>query len=328
MNAEVFAEWMRRQGHKVYRTASSYWYEAGPRVLQAFPYHWVITPDEEEIRELMMGQGMAAVRYSTPLKADAGKASYHVVLHRPYQLENLKTQTRNGIKRGLGHFKIERICFEQLAVDGWALQQDTLVRQNRLRSMTQKEWELLCRSAEDLPGFEAWAAVSNGELAGGVIICRINDMFNVPYAMSHSRFLCEHVNNAIFYAVSCNMLERDGVKGIFYTVQSLDAPANIDEFKFRMGFQPKPVRQRVDFHPLLRPLANETVHGWTRHLLQRDPSNPKLAKAEGMLRFHVEGNYDLPRQPWPDCLERRHYPRIGIQARARTSLQTGSLQTG
>lgn len=323
MNAEVFAEWMRRQGHQVYRTASSYWYEAGPRVLQAFPYHWVITPEEKEIRELMLGNGIAAVRYSTPLRADGGKASYHVVLHKPYQFDALKTQTRNGIKRGLGHFSIERICFEQLAVDGWELQRDTLTRQDRLRSMTQAEWELLCRSAEDLPGFEAWAGISNGELAGALIICRINDTFNVPYAMSHSRFLCDHVNNAIFYAVSCNMLEREGVKGIFYTVQSLDAPANIDEFKFRMGFKPTPVRQRVDFHPLLSPFANKAVHGLTQTLLQRDPSNPKLAKAEGMLRFHVEGNYELSKQPWPECLERRQYPRIGLQARRTTTLQTG-----
>jgi hypothetical protein len=328
MNAETFAEWMRRQGHRVYRTASSYWYEAGPRVLQAFPYHWLITPGEKEIRELMLEHGIAALRYSAPLRFHSGKASYHVVLRKPYQLEALKPQTRNGIKRGLSHFKVERISFERLATEGWILQQDTLARQDRLRSMTQAEWELLCHSAEGLPGFEAWAAISDGELASGLIICRIDDMFNVPYAMSHSRFLCDHVNNAIFYAASCNMLERDGVNGIFYTVQSLDAPANVDEFKFRMGLQPKPVRQHVEFHPLLRPIANETVHTLTHSLLQRDPSNPMLAKAEGMLRFHVEGAHALPEQPWPECVERRHYPRIGQQARAGTNLQTGSLQTG
>lgn len=328
MNAETFAEWMRRQGHQVYRTASSYWYEAGPRVLQAFPYHWLIAPDEKEIRELMTGHGIAAVRFSTSLKSPVGKASYHIVLHKPYQLEALKPQTRNGIKRGLSHFTIEQIPFERLATEGWALQLDTLKRQNRLRSMTQAEWEQICRSAEDLPGFEAWAGISNGELAGAVIICRIDDMFNVPYALCHSRFLCDHVNNAVFYSVSCNMLERDGVNGIFYTVQSLDAPANIDEFKIRMGFQPKPVRQRVDFHPLLNPFANNMVHSLTRNLLQRDPSNPMLAKTEGMLRFHVDGNRNLSEQPWPECCERRHYPRIGPQARSRASLQRGSLQTG
>lgn len=302
MNAETFAEWMRRQGHRVVRTASSYWYEAGPRVFQAFPYHWVIRPDEKEIRDLMWAHGIASLRYSTPLDSPEGMVSYHVVLHKPYDTDRLKSQARNGVKRGLEHFKVEQIPFERLATEGWALQQDTLARQDRLRSMSQAEWERLCRSAHDLLGFEAWAAIAGDELAGAVIVCRIDNVFNVPYAMSHSRFLPQHVNNAVFYAVSRELLSREDVDHIFFTVQSLDAPANVDEFKFRMGFEAKPVRQRVDFHPLLRPFASRTVHTWTRGLLQRDPSNPTLAKAEGMLRFHVEGRRRLSEQSWPDCL--------------------------
>ena len=302
MNAEIFAEWMRRQGHQVFRTASSYWYDAGPRVLQAFPYHWLITPDEKEIHALMLSHGIAALRYSTPLDFPKGMVSYHIILHKPYELDVLKPQARNGVKRGLDHFKVEQISFERLATEGWVLQQDTLARQDRLRSMTQKEWELLCRSADGLPGFETWAAISNGELAGAVIICRIDDVFSVPYAMSHSRFLPEHVNNAIFFAVSREMLDRSGISNIFFTVQSLDAPANVDEFKFRMGFKPKIVRQRVEFHPYLDALATPAVHTWTQKLLQRDPSNPRLAKAEGMLRFHVEGKRDITEQTWAECL--------------------------
>ena len=302
MNAETFAEWMRRQGHQVFHTASSYWYDAGPRVFQAFPYHWLITPDEKEIRSLMLNHGIAALRYSTPLDFPKGMVSYHIVLHKPYELEMLKPQARNGVKRGLDHFKVEQISFERLATEGWVLQQDTLARQDRLRSMTQKEWELLCRSADGLPGFETWAAISNGELAGAVIICRIDDVFSVPYAMSHSRFLPEHVNNAVFFAVSREMLTRDGISSLFFTVQSLDAPANVDEFKFRMGLKPKIVRQRVDFHPYLDPFATPTVHAWSQKLLQRDPSNPRIAKAEGMLRFHVEGKRDITEQTWAECL--------------------------
>ena len=306
MNAETFAEWMRRQGHQVIRTASSYWYDAGPRVLQAFPYHWLITPDEKEIHDLMVKHGIAALRYSTPLDFPKGMVSYHVVLNRPYTLEMLRSQARNGVKRGLEHFKVERISFERLATEGWVLQQDTLARQDRLRSMTQKEWEHLCRSAEGLPGFEAWAAISNNELAGAVIICRIDDVFNVPYAMSHSRFLPNHVNNVIFFSVSCEMLGREGISSVFFTVQSLDAPADVDEFKFRMGFEPKAVRQRVDFHPALNPFATPAVHTLTGKLLQRDPSNPLLAKAEGMLRFHVEGKRRIAEQAWPKCLTTQH----------------------
>lgn len=306
MNAETFAEWMRRQGHQVFRTASSYWYDAAPRVLQAFPYHWLIAPDEKEIRSLMLGHGIAAVRYSTPFDFPNGMVSYHVVLRHPYELEMLRSQARNGVKRGLEYFRIEQISFERLAVEGWSLQRDTLTRQDRLKSMTQKEWDILCRAADGLPGFEAWAAISKDELAGAVIICRIDDVFNVPYAMSRSSFLSNHVNNAIFFAVSREMLRREGISNIFFTVQSLDAPANVDEFKFRMGFEPKAVRQRVDFHPLLNPFATPTVHGWTRKLLQRYPSDPRLAKAEGMLRFHVEGKRRVIEQTWPDCLTTQH----------------------
>ncbi len=302
MNADTFAEWMRRQGHRVYRTASSYWYDAGPHVLQAFPYHWLITPDRKEVRDLLLGHGIVALRYSTPLESTAGMVSYHIVLQRPYGLEGLKTQTRNGIKRGLEQFQIEQISFGKLATAGWALQYDTLVRQDRLRSMSQKEWERLCRSAEELPGFEAWAATSGGELAGAVIICRIDDVFNVPYAMSRSCCLKDHVNNALFYSVTCNMLNREGVSRVFFTVQSLDAPANVDEFKFRMGFESRAVRQRVDFHPIIHPFVTPTVHDWTQRLLQHDVSNPFLAKAEGMLHFHMEGRRPLAEQTWPECL--------------------------
>ena len=303
MNAETFAEWMRLQGHRVYRTASSYWYDAGPRVLQAFPYHWVIAPKPGEIRDLMTRHGIVALRYSTPLGFPEGRISYHVVLHAPYELNSLKSQSRNGVKRGLENFKMEQISFERLATEGWILQQDTLVRQDRLRSMTQKEWERLCRSAHGLPGFETWAATKDGELAGAVIVCRIDDVFCVPYALSHSRFLADHVNNAVFFAVSREMLAREGVREVFFTVESLDAPPNVDEFKFRMGLEPRAVRQCVDFHPLLNPFATPTLHSWTRNLLRRDPSNPTLAKAEGMLRFHVEGKRAIAEQACPNCLK-------------------------
>ncbi len=302
MNAETFAEWMRRQGHHVYRTDSSYWYDAGPRVLQAFPYHWLISPDKEETHDLMMKHGIVGLRYSAPLTFPYGMASYHIVLHMPYELSALKSQARNGIKRGQEQFRIEQISFERLATEGWSLQYDTLARQDRLRSMKQSMWVDLCRSAHGLPGFEAWAAISGEQLAGAVIVCRIDDVFNVPYAMSRTCCLSNHVNSVLFYSVSCEMLKREGVNAVFFTVQSLDAPANVDEFKLRMGFEPKAVRQCVEFHPFLNQFATPGTLVHTQRLLHRDPANPFLAKAEGMLRFYVEGKRPITEQVWPECV--------------------------
>lgn len=301
MNAEIFAEWMRRQGHRVFQTESSYWYEAGPRVLQAFPYHRLIRPSQQEIRSLTK-QGILALRYSTPLDFPDGKASYQLVFRNPYTLDLLNRKVRSDIKRGMDHFGIEQIPFERLAKEGWILQKDTLERQNRSRSMTQEQWERLCLAGKDLPGFEAWAAISEGELAAALLVCSIEDRGTFLYSLSHRRYLSDRVNNALFYVVSCDLLERDGISEIFITHQSLDAPASVDDFKFRMGSIPVAVRQRVDFHPLLQPFATTGVHKLVNRLHQHDPGNPILAKAEGMLRFHVEGKKPLQRQSWPECL--------------------------
>ena len=83
MTAEVFAEWLRRQGHRVVRTASSYWYDVSPRVFQAFPYHWIIEPSEEELGRLLRENNAIALRYSAPVSAPQGKVSYHVVCEDP-----------------------------------------------------------------------------------------------------------------------------------------------------------------------------------------------------------------------------------------------------
>jgi hypothetical protein len=302
MNPDTFAEWLRRQGHRIYHTESTYWYDAGPRVLQAFPYHWVIQPNEQELRRLMVRKGILSLRYSTPLEAPEGMASYHVVLHNPYTLEMLRAQARNGVKKGSSVFDIERISFDRLAGEGWALQQDTLDRQDRLSSMSQAEWQRLCLSASDLPGFEAWAAISGSELAAAQITARVDDTFYVPYAASHRDYLREHVNNVLFFTVSTDFLARPGINGIFFCLHSLDAPPSVDEFKFRMSFIAKPVRQRVVFHPWLKLFTTRRVHGQLEKLTQRYPKNPTLAKAEGMLRFNLKGKLPLASQEWPEPL--------------------------
>ena len=102
-----------------------------------------------------------ALRYSVPFDASDGKVSYHVVLEgsTPYNLEMLRAQARNGVRRGLCVCQVERIPVERLAEEGWHLQQDTLDRQGRSRSMSQANWQQICLAAKDLPGFEAWVDV-------------------------------------------------------------------------------------------------------------------------------------------------------------------------
>lgn len=303
MNADVFAAWMSRQGHRIIRTQSSYWSEVGPRTYQAFPFNWVIQPSEEELRELMQKYGILTLRYSAPLTSREGMISYHTILNGPYTLEGLSSKARTAVRGGLKNFTVEPITFERLADEGWRLQRATLERQGRLKSMSQAEWERMCLSAKDLPGFEVWGALHQGELAATDVAVQMDDKFLLVYEQSDSKYLSRHVNNALVFSLCENLLQREGVKEIFLGLHSLDAPSSVDAFKFQLGVKPRPVRQRVVFHPLMAPLVNSTSHAVLRQLNRRFPDSNVLSKAEGMFRFYLEGKRPLLQQNWPTCLE-------------------------
>src|SRR5271157_6091525 len=141
MNPEIFAEWLRRQGYRVVQTVNSYWFNQGPRVYQAFPYHWIISPYEDELVELLKLEKAIGLRYSTPLQAAQGSVSYHAVYELPdYDIEILGKWARKNVRRGLSRCEIEPISFERLAKDGFALEIDTLARQRRNLEVRENAW--------------------------------------------------------------------------------------------------------------------------------------------------------------------------------------------
>ncbi|MCL4295417.1 MAG: hypothetical protein KJ077_06805 [Anaerolineae bacterium] len=303
MNVEIFAEWLRRQGHYIVRTASSLWYDAGPRVYEAFPFHWTIQPSEQELEEFLTKERAVGLRYSSPVDVPQGKASYHVIFDRgPYDLEVLSANTRSRVRRGLKRCKVERISMERLAQEGWRLQQDTLERQGRSRHMNQDQWQRMCLAARGLPGFEAWGAIVQGDLAATILTACVDDTCKVLSAQSHRQYFNSYVNNAVSYIMSHEVLSRPGIRMVFYSPESLDAPASVDEFKFQMGYTTKPVRQRIVFHPWLAPVFNNATHAVLKQLLRWYPNYPTLSKAEGLLRFYLEGNRPLNEQNWPERL--------------------------
>jgi hypothetical protein len=303
MTAEVFAEWLCRQGYRVVRTASSFWYDQGPRVYQAFPHHWLIRPSDGELLELLRRERAIALRYSAPFDAESGKISYHVVYEDvPYGFGTLSGNARSKVQRGLRRCEIERISMERLAEEGWHLQRDTLERQRRVGSVNRERWQCLSLAARDLPGFEAWGAIVEGKLAATILTACMEGTCYMLYPQSDRRYFTSYVNNALAYTVTREMLSRRGVQGIFYGLHSLDAPPSVDEFKFRMGYRAKPVRQRVLFHPWVRPFCNRVSHALAKRLLRLRPSSPGLAKGEGMLRFHLEGQRPAEEQRWPECV--------------------------
>jgi len=303
MNPEIFAEWFRRQGQLVVQTTSSYWVKQGPGAFQAFPYHWTIEPPQSELNDLLTKYRAITLRYSAPIRTQSGYVSYHTVLEdKAYDYPNLTGRTRTNVRRGLEFCQVRPISFECLANEGFSLQLDTLNRQGRKLDLEQSKWEKLCLASSDLPGFEAWGALVDGKLAASILTFLMVDCYYLLYPQCLRQYLPEKVNNVLSFILTRNLMNRPETKCIHYGLHSLDAPSSVDEFKFRMGYVAKPVRQRVDFHPWLRPIATTTTHKLLTHFLRKDTGNPLIAKAEGMLRFYLEGKLSIDEQNWPENL--------------------------
>ncbi len=309
MNPENFAEWLRRLGHRVVRTESSYWFDVEPHVFQAFPYHWCISPSDEELRSLIKAERLLALRYSAPLLAPVGCLSYHIVLDDPgYSLEKLDKRSRQNVRIGLKNCVVQSIPFEQFAEEGWVLESDTENRQNRHSHFTRRSWRQRCMAAADLPGFEVWGALSAGRLVASLFTFQMDDCCEMLSQQSLRSTLKQRVNNALTYIVSHEMMRRPGIRSIFYTLQSLDAPGSVDEFKMRMGYRAIPVRQRVVIHQWLEPLVNPVSYRILEQIRRLLPRDYRLAKGSGMLRLFIQGKRPLDEQPWPEILLDKRLP--------------------
>ena len=303
MNAETFAEWLRRQGHHVVKTRSTYWHDQGPRCYQAFPYHWIIQPAEEETQGFLRSHKALSLRYSTSVAAAAGRLSYHMTYEKPtYGFDDLGRWARKNVRRGLKNCSVEPITFERLAAEGWVLQEDTLGRQKRTSSLSPAAWNRLSMAAATLPGFEAWGALVSGQLAASVITLRVEDCCYMLYQQCRREYLPAHVNNALSFSVTREMIGRDEIRSVFYCLHSLDAPSTMDEFKLRMGYTAKAVCQRVVFHPWCSPFINGATHAALRRAVALRPSSQLLRKGEGMVRFYREGQQPIEQQNAPEAL--------------------------
>ena len=289
MTPEIYAEWLRRQGQRVVRTESSYWHSEAMGVYQAFPYHWLITPAREELRELTFRHRALAVRYSTPPKGSEGAEAYHAVYaSADYDFNNLSSWARKNVRRGLRLCKVNQISLDRYIEEGWELRLDTLARQQRRLEESRDDWRRRYGSIAGLEGFEIWAAQVNDRLAATLVTFQMDGWAYMVYQQCHRDFLREHANNALSFVVTQHLVRKPDVQGVFYGMQSVDAPASVDEFKFRMGYEARPVAQRVVFARCLSPLVNSFGYGLLKAAHSLAPEHRWLSKAEGMFRLALK----------------------------------------
>jgi hypothetical protein len=290
MQSEPFLEFLARQGHRIVETKSCYWFNASTRFYFYYPYNRLITPSEDELNRILWGEPSIGVRYFAPME-HYGKESYNIVCSdKNYDFASVDAHyARRQTRRGLENFKIQQIEVKDLEKLGICLNCDTLIRQKRdPRIWVGEMWHEYCSAMNGLDGFEVWGAFSENNLASFMVTYLMEDCFTILYQSSATKYLPLYPNNALVFYITKLKLGLPEVNAVSYGPESLDAPKTLDKFKFRMGFQKKPMKQAIVFNPLVRPLINGFSHRLIKYFSALMPKSDPFRKLEGTVRFYRE----------------------------------------
>lgn len=292
-SAESYARFLSALGHRVFRTPNAYWYDVQSRFYLATPHHREYEISEAELRGLFRATQCIGVRFAAPLTA-RGKVSYQIVCdERRYGLDTLSPNQRSKVRRGLRRCAVGPADMEILREQGFAAHTETLARQGRESAWDESRWQRFWNAAREAPGFEGWAAWVDERLAAFLVTVTFEDSVEFLLARSCREERGAYPNNALIYFVAEEMLVRRGLREITFGLESLEPVGPLDEFKFGLGFRPRPLRQRVVFHPVLRAVlrvrpARSLLEQW---LERKSKTDVFYRKAVGLLRFAVEGGW-------------------------------------
>jgi hypothetical protein len=293
LDSQGYADFLRSLGHRVISVGSFSWYDANRFFYLSAPPHRTYEPTAGQLRAALQTLPCLGVRYAAPLESE-GKLSYQIACaRRDYGLEQLSGNTRSKVRRGFKRCDVGPVPFATIAAAGKQAHEDTVARQGRDGVLSGEGWQRFFSAAGQAAGMEGWGAWHGGTLAAFLVTVTFDDAVEFLLARSCNDTLGAYPNNALIYWVTEEMLVRRAVREVTFGLESLEPVAPLDQFKFSMGFERRPLRQRIVFRPavaalLRRRAVRKLVHRWTE---QPGEQAVFWRKAAGILRFAEEGGF-------------------------------------
>jgi len=288
MNVPQFAEFLKLQDYRVIKTKSCYWYTNTSRFFyQSFPYHRGINLSRKEIIDFFIKSESFAGKYLTYGEVSEKDKSIWICDNKNYDLSCLHQNARNKVRRGAERCKIEMVDFKWLESKGMPLIRDTLCRQNRPTStITEGMWKKLCVAARRIPDFEAWGSFANGKLAAFIVLGIVEDYSYFLERYSLTEYLkYYHPNNVLTFLVTKEMFSSRKVKGVISGVEPFEELRGLNDYKSKMGFERKHLKQRVIVNPLAILFLNSFSLKIIENITSRYSSDYSR-KMSGFIRFY------------------------------------------
>lgn len=288
----VFYEFYKNAGFKVYATSSGEWCELQPRMLISIPYHCLIEPKQEELENLLQTSGAWGLRFPTGVDNFGFFSKLEICDHFGYDLQFLNKKFRNRVNKGLKNCVVKPVNMEELRDRGYKLNLLTLERQKRNDPRANLNyWKRICDGLEKCDGVNILGAYFQDRLAAYVVILETPSMAEMIIQNSDSSLLSYCPNNLLTFHVTRHYLtERKNPVPICYGLGSLEDTPELDRYKTGMGYEMKPIKQRLFFRTelrfFLRPSLLYPGELINKHIIKG--RSYKLDKGWAMLRRYLE----------------------------------------
>lgn len=292
MQHSIFYEFCRNSGFKVFTSESSDWYMIQPGMLMSIPYHHLINPSQEELDQLLKESGAWALRFPTSIENFGFLSKLEICDHFGYDINFLKHGPRNRVKGGFENCEIRQVSIDALKSDGFKLNLRTLKRQNRNDPKgNQKYWMRICDGLSQTNGAKIFGAYYKDHLAAYIVILELPTIAEMVIQNSDTEFLIYNPNNLLTYHVAWHYLtERANPVPICYGLGSLEDTPSLDHYKTGMGFEMRPIKQRLYFRKglrfFLRPSLLHLLEFINRYITRK--KNYKIDKSCALLKRYLE----------------------------------------
>jgi len=288
-------EFFERLGQRTIRSESSWWYEVQHRVLLSFPYYKLIKPSEAEINTLMHEHKLRAIRYPTTLESFGFVSTLELNSNHKYDLDCLHPTARRQTRQGLKNCIVQEIDFDYLEKTGLSLNRDTAKRRGRESQYADADyWRKYCQAAKNTQGAIALGALVGDELGSYVIAIVFDGWVNCLQTNSSSALLSKRPSNALLFEVTRHYLRDLEGYQICYGIGSLEEVSELDRFKVRMGWELKPIKQRLIFSNKMRYAFLPVREPCLKVLNRIFPKSYTVRKVSAMIRLYRRQTYDVP----------------------------------
>ena len=278
MSAKSYAEFLKLQGESVVELAGVPWMKYQQAIVPATAMPVYVEPSQEEIIQTIQQTKALFLRYTTISQQE--KTNWWYMICRHYDFQDVSSNTRSKIRRGLKRLTIEKISPIWLAEHGYNCHVQSYQRYQHASPLNRDQFRAFVLSLQDQPLFDLWSCQKEGDLLGYLICLQEEDgvflhtidltpeglRLYAAYAMLHQ--LLEYYLNKRGMPVS------NGSRSIAHATQMQD-------FLHKFGFQ----KEYAQLHVVYRrdvELVVRILYPF-KDLLQRFETIPLIHKISAVL---------------------------------------------